>query len=487
MNKFLNVFANFTYKIAMFLLLISAIGTAKATPTYNLVGTTATITINADADEIDDTYRDNPTIEKVIIINLGGYNYSIGYCAFQYCSGLTSITLPVGLTSIANSAFSFDTGLVSITLPVGLTSIGSGAFLRCSVLTSIILPASLTSIGNNAFQDCIGLTSITLPVGLTSIEEGAFQNCSSLALTSLPTRITNIGVHAFQNCSSLALTSLPSGLTDIGWGAFIDCSELALTSLPSVIKNIGGSAFQGCYNLKLTSIPSGLTSIPISAFAGCYGLINITLPSGLTSIGDYAFSNSHNLQEITILRSYPPTLVTSAFLDVPDTCKLYVPNLAALDNYKNDANWVAVFGDRIFVISGETTMPPTPPDVGNWEEDDIDDIDKNNPTLEDGYTLSFKNIFDRDKNTKFRVIYEIKNTKGRTIYKRETITSKSELEATTGEDYLEQEFHLRASGNGQGTIILTIKDMKGKILSTQSKTFEVKNIPPRIISVKKKK
>ena len=87
-------------------------------------------------------------------------NDEIGEYAFAYCSGLTSLTLPVGITSIGEFAFSGCSGLTSLTLPAGITSIGRGAFNGCSGLTSLTLPDGVTSIYFDAFAGCSGLTSI---------------------------------------------------------------------------------------------------------------------------------------------------------------------------------------------------------------------------------------------------------------------------------------------------------------------------------------
>ena len=114
-----------------------------------------------------------------------------------YVSGHTaeyssSIVIPESyegrnVTSIGEFAFSRDcTGLTSITLPEGLTSIGGFAFFGCSGLTSISLPDGLTSIGDDAFNDCSGLTSLSLPDGLTSIGDNAFGRCSGCLLYTSP-------------------------------------------------------------------------------------------------------------------------------------------------------------------------------------------------------------------------------------------------------------------------------------------------------------
>nr|ANJ16768.1 VpsB [Treponema phagedenis]ANJ16774.1 VpsB [Treponema phagedenis]ANJ16779.1 VpsB [Treponema phagedenis]ANJ16804.1 VpsB [Treponema phagedenis] len=152
--------------------------------------------------------------------------------AFSGCSGLTSLTLPDGLTSIGIGAFVDCSGLTSIDLSActKLTSIEWGAFYDCSGLTSIDLSActKLTSIEYNTFAGCSGLTSITLPDGLTSIEYDTFSGCSGLTSIDLSacTKLTSIGNGAFYDCSGLTSITLPDGLTSIGHYAFEGCSKL---------------------------------------------------------------------------------------------------------------------------------------------------------------------------------------------------------------------------------------------------------------------
>ena len=109
-------------------------------------------------------------------------NDVIGSEAFRACSGLTSLTLPAGITGIGDFAFCGCSGLTSLTLPAGITKIGSFAFSGCSGLTSLTLPAGITKIDFYTFRDCRGLTSLTLPASITSIGFGAFD---SSGLTSI--------------------------------------------------------------------------------------------------------------------------------------------------------------------------------------------------------------------------------------------------------------------------------------------------------------
>ena len=109
---------------------------------------------------------------------------SIGSCAFQSCSKLTSITIPNSVTSIGRSAFSVCSSLTSITIPDGVTSIGSYAFSGCSKLTSIISkPSKSPSIVSNTFGDSTssytgrntydqGTNILYVPVGATGYDTG---------------------------------------------------------------------------------------------------------------------------------------------------------------------------------------------------------------------------------------------------------------------------------------------------------------------------
>ena len=94
----------------------------------------------------------------------------IGSQVFQNCSGLTSCTIGSGVTSIGESAFtscfSITTiGLIgsgaSLEIPSTLKYIYSEAFQYCSGITSVTLPISIQSIGRWAFRECDRLKNIT--------------------------------------------------------------------------------------------------------------------------------------------------------------------------------------------------------------------------------------------------------------------------------------------------------------------------------------
>ena len=158
------------------------------------------------------------------------HDNELGTHAFYGCRGLTSLTLPSGLTSIGSWAFTGCSGLTSLSLPSGVTSIGDGAFFGLSSLTSLSLPSGLTSIGDQAFHECSGLTSLSLPSGITSIGNQVFCYCSGLTSLSLPSGLTSIGNGAFYGCSGLtSIYVYAEKMPKLGTNMFDDCDAKKCT------------------------------------------------------------------------------------------------------------------------------------------------------------------------------------------------------------------------------------------------------------------
>ena len=259
---------------------------------------------------------------------------SIGNKAFTGCSGLTSLTIPSGGTSIGWGAFEGCRGLTSLTIPSGVTSIGNQTFEGCSGLTSLTIPSGVTSIGNYAFSGCSGLTSLTIPSGVTSIGWGTFAGCSGLTSLTIPSGVTSIGIAAFQDCSGLTSLTIPSGVTSIGNQTFYGCSGLTSLTIPSGVTSIGGCAFEGCSGLTSLTIPSGVTEIGYGAFRDCSGLTSLTIPSGVTSIGYYAFKGCSGLTSIYVYTKKLPELGSYVFTGCDaKNCTVYVPK-GTIDDYK---------------------------------------------------------------------------------------------------------------------------------------------------------
>ena len=83
-----------------------------------------------------------------------------------------------------------------------VTSIGFGAFDGCTGLESVEIPDGVTSIGDWAFFGCTGLTSIEIPDSVTSIGDEAFVCCINLDIR-VPSRFKTLDNHAFEGCKSV--------------------------------------------------------------------------------------------------------------------------------------------------------------------------------------------------------------------------------------------------------------------------------------------
>ena len=97
--------------------------------------------------------------------------------------------------------------------------IGNRAFSGCSGLTSVTLPAGITEIGECAFYGCSGLTSLTLPAGLTQIDDYAFSECSGLtSMYVYAEKVPKIGEDVFTGCDAKKCTVyVPKGTYDDYW------------------------------------------------------------------------------------------------------------------------------------------------------------------------------------------------------------------------------------------------------------------------------
>lgn len=226
-------------------------------------------------------------------------------------------------------------------------SIGDAAFYYCSSLSGITIPYGITSIGTFAFSNCRSLSSIIIPDGTISIKKNAFQFCSLLSNIILPDSITSIGKNAFDSCSSLSSITIPDSITSIGTYAFNSCYSLSIITIPGDVTIISDYMFSSCYSLYSIVIPDSATSIGKFAFNSCYSLSSIVIPNSATSIGSNSFQSCYGMKYYDFTRhTTVPTLSdTKVFNNIVADCEIRVPAVL-VDEWKAATNW-ATYADYI--------------------------------------------------------------------------------------------------------------------------------------------
>ena len=135
---------------------------------------------------IPDTIDGNPVV-------------AIGVDAFANQEGITSITIPEGVTSIGEDAFGGANGITSVTIPSTVTSLGRAAFQSMNALTTVTFAAGskLATISSDCFRSDGQLKNVVLPASVTSIEQAAFRDDDQLTSITFQGDAPTIGDEAF--------------------------------------------------------------------------------------------------------------------------------------------------------------------------------------------------------------------------------------------------------------------------------------------------
>ena len=238
-------------------------------------------------------YKGNIDIPAKVPVQ--GVDYSvvgIGDEAFLGCKELESVTLPDGLQTIGAGAFA-ESGLTSLSIPQGITRIENSLFRGCTSLISTEIPSSVGSIGEYAFYDCSSLQSLILPEGVTHIDKNnVFYGCKSLSYLSLPStlNIEYISGHPlFSGCEGLK-TAGPNGggynleftLDTIPAAFFEGMNGLESVYIPKTVKLFDANRY---FTTNITDIMGNSQSVyATSFFYGCTNLKSIAISFSDTKI-----------------------------------------------------------------------------------------------------------------------------------------------------------------------------------------------------------
>lgn len=259
---------------------------------------------------------------------------NIGDAVFSNCSSLTSLTAPFptnysysGMFSYYFSEYSWSSSIPASLKTVIITSVGgnalpSNAFENCSYIENITLPLGLSSIGTRAFYGCSALKSLVIPDSVTSMGTDMLYGTTALESITLPYAATDTGAHSYgfiyffgSSYSASLKTVTITKATTIPADAFNGLSSICEINLPNTLLSIGSQAFANCTMLHSITIPASVTSIASNAFNNCYRLYEVTnnssssfsssFPNALRvfSAGESTANKKFTLQSYTFLKA----------------------------------------------------------------------------------------------------------------------------------------------------------------------------------------
>ena len=381
---------------------------------YNLDATnqTAEVTSQNSSFPYWSTTITTANIPSLVTYNSVSYSVtSIGYEAFYYCTGLTSVTIPNSVTSIGYSAFLYCTGLTSVTIPNSVTSIGDWAFSCCTGLTSVTIEAETPPTLDSYAFDNTNNSPIYVPCGTLDAYKSAWSDyadrikyeveytiignvndakagsvdyptsaCGDVVITAIP----NYGYHFTQWSDGLKdnpriaqITQDTTFTAEFAYDRVGTCGkDLALvwsydpTNKVLTIGNAGSFTENMQFGLEAPGemeelvIGNSVTAIGANAFAGIETLKKIIIGESVKTIGEQAFYNCVNLETIFNYRPTPTNTYSNAFDGVDKfECVLYVLP-SSINMYKAAAVWrdfyytYAIGAEETTVTTNDVTVEP---------------------------------------------------------------------------------------------------------------------------------
>jgi len=256
---------------------------------------------------------------SVRVVYLPASVRDIGASAFESCRDLAWVGFkrdgaecegfPGSVRTVGEDAFR-KSGIRSLVLNEGLTSIAGEAFAESS-LDELSIPDSVTDLQKRALGDIKHMTKLALGAGVTPAQvQNALSGCESLQEIQVSAASTNLGsqdgVLFTADASSLVAYPtgrgggyvVPAGVTEVCPFAFRDASVSSVSL--GTVELVGEGAFSGS---ALTSVSLGsVKEIRENAFANCSALTDVDFraDAALASIGKMAFSPGTPLERVEL-------------------------------------------------------------------------------------------------------------------------------------------------------------------------------------------
>jgi archaellum component FlaC len=250
----------------------TSVGTLETT-----VNTVTETTLPAMQDEIDDIKDSTLGQYKLIVKNLDTKErqYVSYYSdAAQIIKNDTEHSYSItpgpnfSASEVSTEAFKDCTNLKYIEFPSNTSiSIKSKAFQNTGI-TSLTLGRGVSSMQANAFSDCLDLTTVNIDNSNLSTNSEAFSGCTNLTDVTI-TSVYELGTSAFKNTGITTLT-IPSSCNSLNTAALSNCP-----SLVTVVCNankLNDYIFSGSSALQHVELGSNCTSLTSNSFTGTNGV-----------------------------------------------------------------------------------------------------------------------------------------------------------------------------------------------------------------------
>jgi hypothetical protein len=263
------------------------------------------------------------------------------------CAG--AVTIPEGVTAIGNDAFYTRSLVTSVLLPSTLQTIGSSGF-RTTSITSISIPVNVTSIGELAFSiNAVNVTSVTFADNskLTTIGNYAFQYTDFTTIT-ISALVTSIGLDIFIDNTNLSSIYLLGAVT--GGGSF--SRTAGITAYVTTSNRAGyGATWRG---VTVASPPSAPTSLVATSGDATASVVFTAGADNDAAISNYKYS----FDNITYTALSPADAVTPVVipgLTNGTTYSIYLKAVnAAGDGIASASVSVTPLGAPVFTLSAST-------------------------------------------------------------------------------------------------------------------------------------